>query len=860
MAKRDVGLKSTALLFLLGFFLYPPSYRALERYDMVYPVPVVNEGLEAPWEILDEATERILRSNDLSAPADPFGPYTSYFVEVRRYWDRLPRTTQEQLRPFFLRPDDPGSPYYREGGLPLIYDTKHFRYHYTTVGPYAPPLEDLSPADGVPDYIQVVAEAYEKAYRVLINKMGYIAPFDDRWLEDNGGDEKWDVYLFTGPWGAFTAPEYMVNIRSSTSATFSVYFAVNIRYHSWFGKFEGTQALETAAAHEFFHAIQFAYNAYMYRWFMEASARWAESRVFTGEGLGETDAQRYYSYHLIDWFLHPDKSLELFNGRHEYGSVIFILYLSEKYGDGIIGEILEAMTPAVYRDFMNFREVFERRNSSIAREFKEFTLWNALTGGRYGLKIEESSGVRSDRYHYSRGAEYPSVAIFESDVHSDYPVKVTFTRQTSPEHMGARYVRFLPPPGGARTLSIRIDGDDVTDDELGLLYNFGLSGWGAMVLQIDWDEGTASVDEIIPFFRSQEGQINIAGFGDPIDEVILILSNLDPTYDLGTISYAAGMQPQIRPSSLLVAPDKDGNVILRWTLHRSEEVEGVKIIRKNAVFGLLELEEVYRSLATDNRGNDYFYFGAVLLADLPPDQKSYIDSTDLLGPMGEYERYYYYAVVPFTKEGLLGKPLIIGRPVAPVDTVPPTADLRIEKTGRSGLKISLEASEYLPMASPPYLSCKLPDGTGEEIELEAGRGNPYLFGSRIWEGILEFSPRMPSGDFTFSATMTDRGGNTGTVSSSYHWTAPVLPDVLAYPNPFGPNDDKVVFDTSAISAEEVRVRIFTVDGELVRTLTGKVKLEWDGKNAENRDVGDGVYIYHVEAEGIRSSGKIAVVR
>ena len=58
------------------------------------------------------------------------------------------------------------------------------------------------------------------------------------------------------------------------------------RMYEFLGASEGRKYAETTGAHEFFHSVQFAYNYYMPRWFMEASATWMERMVYDGSDQG----------------------------------------------------------------------------------------------------------------------------------------------------------------------------------------------------------------------------------------------------------------------------------------------------------------------------------------------------------------------------------------------------------------------------------------------------------------------------------------------------------------------------------------------------------------------------------------------
>ena len=66
--------------------------------------------------------------------------------------------------------------------------------------------------------------------------------------------------------------------------------------------------------------------------------------------------------------------------------------------------------------------------------------------------------------------------------------------------------------------------------------------------------------------------------------------------------------------------------------------------------------------------------------------------------------------------------------------------------------------------------------------------------------------------------------------------------------------------------EQCTIKIFTMRGELVRTLehngiAGDGAEFWDLKTEDNQDVAYGIYFYHVEAPGIGEKvGKFALIK
>jgi len=75
----------------------------------------------------------------------------------------------------------------------------------------------------------------------------------------------------------------------------------------------------------------------------------------------------------------------------------------------------------------------------------------------------------------------------------------------------------------------------------------------------------------------------------------------------------------------------------------------------------------------------------------------------------------------------------------------------------------------------------------------------------------------------------------------------------AVPNPFNP---RTMIRFELARGARARLRIFAVDGSLVRTIIDRVypagehRVYWDGQNDRGRDVGSGAYFVSLEADGI----------
>lgn len=87
------------------------------------------------------------------------------------------------------------------------------------------------------------------------------------------------------------------------------------------------------------------------------------------------------------------------------------------------------------------------------------------------------------------------------------------------------------------------------------------------------------------------------------------------------------------------------------------------------------------------------------------------------------------------------------------------------------------------------------------------------------------------------------------------------------PNPFNPESEKtkIVFKLETDTGIEIKIRIYTLTGYLVRTkeVTGSDGLnqaEWDGRNEAGDIVANGGYICHISGGGYSRKFKIAILR
>ena len=815
---------------------------------------------------------------------------TDSFVTLAKNWQNLPSKYRQELKPIFLRPGLPGS-FFGDIKLPEQFNTPHFRLHYTRVGPHAPPLEDFHPRNGVPDYVDLCADAMERSYHVQIDLMGFKKPYIDFWAAQNGGNHKMDVYLFTFPALGITTADWFEGRVLSTALTIAPYFMINSRIYDYVGKAEGIRYLETTCAHEFLHGIQFAYNAYMPTWFMEASATWIEVMTYDGgiiddgdtlpdpDEPNETNSYNYYIHQLRRWFMIPDISLESRIGDHEYGSVIWALYMAERFGYDIIRQFFTNATDGSYREMGNFYDVFIDNGTTLAEAFKTFTVWNYFTHTRANTGTEIEG--------YRNAHRFPPVAIHPNDVHTHYPIRAEFNSEAMPEHFSCRYIVFRPA-GIMPKFAIKIDGADLAPIDMSALtltdqtriqrelnrHTFmGLRGWAAKFI-VKKRNGTTEIREAFTYQRSQEAQMTFTDFGGDIQEITLILINMHPDVEQviipggtfgGSVSYTAGVPPIGQLSDAQVSQGSRGPVI-KWTVDNPTGIREVVIVRKRSLLiHETDLPQPFQNpdevlAAGDSDGNGIPEDDINIVGRVDVTQTQFEDPTIFYGidvtneDFDPNDLHYYYAVVPVDAMGIMGTPSIVPNSITPsVDTVNEAPAFFISTQPHGTGTWHVEVKSTRPLQSAPQLTVQSPNKDSYTIILTQESATK-------WRGTLHTNGFPPTGTYLYKIIgQTPAGiiGNKIWQGRIFNYAAnSTNRNVLVAPNPLrsGQSSQHLTFYPKGL-----KVEIYDISGNLIKVLNNASN--WDCTNQRGEKVCTGLYFFRATDEnGFQSTGKFSVVK
>ena len=233
---------------------------------------------------------------------------------------------------------------------------------------------------GTPDFVDAALHTLEYVWAQEITALGYRPPQDDANSLENGGDERFDVYL--DDLGADRLFGYCTSDDPERAFAYSVsaYCVLDDDYSSaQFGEAHtASEFLEVTAAHEFHHASQFAYDWQEDVWLLEGTATNIEETVYP-----LVDDNVFF----LDYFsplTHPAVSLDRGGfGDSEYGAWIYWRYLQEKVAAG---------DPAI------LREIWERADSvdPAADDYSLLAVRKELTERGLVFGVARAKGMLRD--------------------------------------------------------------------------------------------------------------------------------------------------------------------------------------------------------------------------------------------------------------------------------------------------------------------------------------------------------------------------------------------------------------------------------------------------------------------------------
>ena len=263
-----------------------------------------------------------------------------------------------------------------------------------------------------------VLEAYAAA--------GYRSPESDG---TNGGNSLLDIYLQDlGSQGLYGYCDSDSPPSGTGPFDAPAYCAFDNDYRE-FPTHTPIENLEVTAAHELFHAVQFAYDYYEDGWFMEATATWAEDELYD-------DVNDNVQYLRDSPLAQPRESMDHFGGLRQYGDWIFFRYLTEREPEA------EGGLPTLIRDIWELADGAK----GGADEYSIQAVSDALAARGTGLRSTWARFAAANRRPgstYDEGAanDYPAAPLTSTTaLTGSNRGSGTVTRSLN--HLSAKTLRF----------------------------------------------------------------------------------------------------------------------------------------------------------------------------------------------------------------------------------------------------------------------------------------------------------------------------------------------------------------------------------------------------------------------------------
>ena len=334
----------------------------------------------------------------------------------------------------------------REDTMSFTHGTDHFLLHYTSTGanrPYQYDQQILVP--GIPDYIVMSGRILDSIWNHTVGVLGFPAPVSDGYY-NGGGDGRLDVYIID-------VPAYGATVRDSVRPTLPITATTYMFLENDYLGFPGYEAnrlnaLRVAAAHEFFHSVQFgiditevdgSYPNQNPAW-IEMSATFMEEEHYPL--INDYFNYLPFFYKVPQWSVRTgtfltSPQINAWRNLHMYASVVFPLFLKNQFGSGMLKAIWTECGQEAGPNWLPAIDAAVRAASgntyTLGTAFQEFALWNLFTRQR----------TRAGEY-FPDAISYDSVNLAARLTH--YPITLSFADSIPskdsifPDNLGANYV------------------------------------------------------------------------------------------------------------------------------------------------------------------------------------------------------------------------------------------------------------------------------------------------------------------------------------------------------------------------------------------------------------------------------------
>ncbi|HEY7874775.1 MAG TPA: MXAN_6640 family putative metalloprotease, partial [Actinomycetota bacterium] len=399
----------------------------------------------------------------------------------------------------------------------------NFCFHWVTQTADAVPLGDTN-GDGIPNYIEQAASVFENVRNVIHSPpLSFRPPKSDISSNPNGGNAKLDVYFTdTGDEGNYgyctTDDPNADNLGGSYSYyDVSAYCVLDNDFSEQ--QFDqgtsGVAAMQVTAAHEYFHAVQYAYDVAEDKWLMEGSATWMEDVVYD-------DVNDYLQYLPVSQMELPGIPLDFsstgdsLQAQSKYGAFLFFRFLQDHVLTDNNGNPTVAFMQQIWQNADSTR-------GAASDQYSIQAVKSMLAGNQEDFAtVYTTFGVANlfPSSFYEEGELYAPLAGpsgLSATLSRKKPARIL---RGTMDHLTTAYAQFKPGKGARASsrLKLAIDAPDPGRTQ---------GGTGSMVVLKTDGSGTYE-----PFTLNSSGDLNVTvPFGKgTISSVIIVLSNASTSY------------------------------------------------------------------------------------------------------------------------------------------------------------------------------------------------------------------------------------------------------------------------------------------------------------------------------------------
>ena len=350
---------------------------------------------------------------------------------------------------------------------------------------------DGSDGNRVSDYIDQVRRTVDGIH-LDYTAAGYRAPLPDG---GRGGDSRTDIYIrdigSQGIYGYCTSEK---RFQDGGPYNAWAYCVLDNNYaEPIFRDNTRLENLRVTAAHEYFHAVQFAYDALEDGWFMEATATWVEDELFDSVN----DNRQYLPAGPLG---RPRVPLDKFepNGAHHYGDWIFFRYLTERFTDA------ESGLPTLVRDFWRRADGSATGPDDYSMQAVETVL--TARGATFAEQFARfADGNRRPASTYDEGAAYQSSPLWRD--RTLCPASLTAGQTVDQlDHQASATARFRP------------SGLTASDWMLNVQVDMARPTRGSMAVLTQYPVGLPPTTSLIPLDNAGDGGPAYSCYGVPHDD------------------------------------------------------------------------------------------------------------------------------------------------------------------------------------------------------------------------------------------------------------------------------------------------------------------------------------------------------